>query len=268
MAYSTSQMISKLGVTRQMLRYYESYGLIDPKREENGYRRYSDLDGFQILRTKVMQSLQVSVQDIRERIEANDLSARLELLRQSEQLLQEQIHILQARLERVRVHRQFVEDALFSNNEITEKETYGIYKLSMLGEGVQDVGDDIAKQWLEHLPIAEIGWLIPWNEQAILSDAVLPAQLGLEVLPELAEKHLLHVEKPVCFFPAGYSVRMMMSLQDPFYPRGAQLMPLYQYCKRKGYRVISDISGRYSGSDLVNGQIQYFFSARVLVENA
>ena len=126
MAYSTSQMISKLGVTRQMLRYYESYGFIDPKREENGYRRYSDLDGFQILRTKVMQSLQVSVQDIRERIEANDLSARLELLRQSEQLLQEQIHILQARLERVRVHRQFVEDALFSNNEITEKETYGI----------------------------------------------------------------------------------------------------------------------------------------------
>ena len=41
MHHSTAHLIQRLGVTREMLRYYEKSGLISPRRDpQNDYREY------------------------------------------------------------------------------------------------------------------------------------------------------------------------------------------------------------------------------------
>ena len=45
------------GLPRANIRYYESEGLIAPKRAENGYREYSQADIDVLLRVKLLQAL-------------------------------------------------------------------------------------------------------------------------------------------------------------------------------------------------------------------
>ena len=45
------------GLPRANIRYYESEGLIAPKRSENGYREYSQADAEVLLRVKLLQAL-------------------------------------------------------------------------------------------------------------------------------------------------------------------------------------------------------------------
>ena len=45
------------GLPRANIRYYESEGLITPKRAENGYREYSQADAEVLLRVKLLRAL-------------------------------------------------------------------------------------------------------------------------------------------------------------------------------------------------------------------
>ena len=53
------------GLPRANIRYYESEGLIAPKRAENGYREYSQADAEVLLRVKLLRALGLTVGKIK-----------------------------------------------------------------------------------------------------------------------------------------------------------------------------------------------------------
>ena len=53
------------GLPRANIRYYESEGLISPKRAENGYREYSQADVNVLLRVKLLRALGLTVGQIK-----------------------------------------------------------------------------------------------------------------------------------------------------------------------------------------------------------
>ena len=53
------------GLSRANIRYYESEGLLEPKRSSNGYRDYSDADLTALLRIRLLRSLDFSLEDVR-----------------------------------------------------------------------------------------------------------------------------------------------------------------------------------------------------------
>lgn len=53
------------GLTRANIRFYENEGLLEPKRNENGYRDYSEADLDELLRIKLLRSLDFSLDEIR-----------------------------------------------------------------------------------------------------------------------------------------------------------------------------------------------------------
>lgn len=78
----TIKQIEELtGLPRANVRYYESEGLICPERKENGYRVYSEEDGAELLKIRLLRSLEVSIEDLR-KIQADQLSME-NALRQS-----------------------------------------------------------------------------------------------------------------------------------------------------------------------------------------
>ena len=53
------------GLPRANIRYYESEGLIAPKRAENGYRDYSQADAEVLLRVKLLRALGLRIDTIK-----------------------------------------------------------------------------------------------------------------------------------------------------------------------------------------------------------
>lgn len=60
------EMEVAVGMTRANIRFYESEGLISPDRTENGYRVYSQEDLEVLKRIKLLRSLQISLEEIKE----------------------------------------------------------------------------------------------------------------------------------------------------------------------------------------------------------
>ncbi len=271
MGHSSSDLVKRLGVTREMLRYWEEAGLIAPKRDEgNRYRSYSDRDGFEVLRIKMLQSYQFSARQVSESLESQSLDAQVAYLMDVETNLERQISLLQAHLMRVRKHRSFAEDAMQPPDYVAEMETFGIYRLLMLGEGTPPLPELTARagEWIAQAPITEIGWALPWPKDEAAWQGKLAAQIGMLAMPHCVQEHALCVEPPVDFFPAGHSLRMMVRTRDPFCIEASALSPLRRYAQERGWTVISDVSGRYSGCAFEDGERVYYFSARVIVQPA
>ena len=60
------------GIPRATIRYYEMEGLLQPSREENGYREYSEDDREKLLKIKLLRLLSVPLETIRQ-LETGDL---------------------------------------------------------------------------------------------------------------------------------------------------------------------------------------------------
>lgn len=66
MEVNISQVESLLGMTRANIRYYEQEGLVSPRREENGYRDYSEADVDTLRKIKLLRQLGLSIEVIRQ----------------------------------------------------------------------------------------------------------------------------------------------------------------------------------------------------------
>lgn len=61
----TNEIEKELGLTKHTIRYYEKEGLIHPRRDENGYRDYSEED-LNVLRVvKFLRNLDISIDDVK-----------------------------------------------------------------------------------------------------------------------------------------------------------------------------------------------------------
>lgn len=83
------QMEQRAGLERANIRFYETEGLLKPARMENGYRDYSEQDLEQLLRVKLLRSLRVSVEEIKE-LQNGKQNLSDTLIKQMERLEQEQ----------------------------------------------------------------------------------------------------------------------------------------------------------------------------------
>ena len=59
----TNEIEIKTGLSKQTILYYEKEGLINPERNENGYRNYSDENLQQLMLIKLLRSMNVSIDD-------------------------------------------------------------------------------------------------------------------------------------------------------------------------------------------------------------
>lgn len=280
MNYSTAQMVSRLGITREALRYYEKADLIRPNRnKENGYRTYSEMDGFNILRIKMMQGFGTPVNEIDQHFHGKSLQDQDDYLRGVEDRLTAQIEELQEHLRRVQRNRMFVSDAMQTGSEVSRFDAGEMYKIPMLCSNkdilLPEYDAGLISSWISFIPMVEIGWHIYLREYIPLlennsdgDEIILTPVICLEAMPYCVDACHLYIEPPVVCFPAGMSLRIMIRTDDPFHIPASQISPLFVYAKEHGYHIISDASGRYSGSERIGDKVYYYFSVRVLIDHS
>lgn len=61
----TNELENELGLSKHTILYYEKEGFVQPKRDENGYRNYSERDLQTLRLVKFLRNLQISIDDVK-----------------------------------------------------------------------------------------------------------------------------------------------------------------------------------------------------------
>lgn len=94
--YKISEISKLYGIGVDSLRYYEKIGILNPKREKNGYRIYSLKDIYKLSIIRELRRLDFSMNQIKEYIDYQSISNTLELFQEEQELIEEQIETLNA----------------------------------------------------------------------------------------------------------------------------------------------------------------------------
>lgn len=89
------ELEARLGMTRANIRFYETEGLVQPRRLSNGYRDYSEQDLETLKKIKLLRQLRVPLDDIRA-LQSGECALSEALRRRVDELAREQNDVQQA----------------------------------------------------------------------------------------------------------------------------------------------------------------------------
>ena len=93
--YKISEIARLYGIGVDSLRYYERLGILQPRREENGYRLYSLKEMYKLNLIRDLRRLDFSMAQIRAYLDGQTVDNTLHLLGQEAKLVDQQIQELQ-----------------------------------------------------------------------------------------------------------------------------------------------------------------------------
>ena len=106
-------------MTAETLRYYDRIGLVTPSKTDKntGYRYYSQAEIVRLNTIKALRSMDLSLSEIRNILEYDDLKKIAEALKQTEAKADKKIAELRDAKNKIRRARNFYESKLYGNAE-------------------------------------------------------------------------------------------------------------------------------------------------------
>ena len=122
--YKIGEISEMYDMSRDSLMYYEKLGIIEPTREDNGYRLYSVSDIWRLNLIKELKSLGFSFKMIKEYLENRDLKSTNKLLEDGITLLDDQILKLLKQKENMRKRMESIKNTANNSNLNSIELTY------------------------------------------------------------------------------------------------------------------------------------------------
>ena len=115
--FSISKTAETAGMTAETLRYYDRIGLVTPSKTDKntGYRYYSQAEIVRLNTIKALRSMDLSLSEIRNILEYDDLKKIAEALKQTEAKADKKIAELRDAKNKIRRARNFYESKLYGN---------------------------------------------------------------------------------------------------------------------------------------------------------
>ena len=151
-----NEVIKEIGMTKRAIKYYEEKGLLSVKKDNNGYRNYTQEDVEILKKISVYRKLGIGIDDIKKLLETDNTKILLSIYQQKlqeKQLQESQLEALKA----------FIDDGDPDKaNEILNYETIEMAIESMLPEG----------EWADYLishfkPFLNVRIKTPEQKQAL-----------------------------------------------------------------------------------------------------
>jgi DNA-binding transcriptional MerR regulator len=232
--YQIGQFASKLGVTRDLLKHYEKYGIIESVRHgDGGYRHYPFSQAPYILHSKSFQNLGFSLREIAELLTEPDHSKYYQSLLKHVDTMEQQQTLNDAYLKSARQllhYAQQIEKGQFNGSWSIENTEPCFYLPHSSGDDSEliDIDPDVLTVWTNHLPITSIATRIYGQDQKAnytkLSHGLLITEsdahkfgipLPEQVIPMVGRKYLIYQSSlPIVNHSLTESIRAI--LEDPF----------------------------------------------------
>lgn len=240
--YHIGEAAQLLNVSRDTLRFYEKKKLLTPKKEENGYRSYSEEDIRMLLDLIFWRKLECSIQDIQSIFEEGTLEHMHEFLTQRIIQEEEEIKRHQKNLGHLIVTRHTRKKIM---NHLHQYSLQTIPKTYIFSTRARDY-DTVRDAWFQ--AVAEDKGL----ENCYLHEQLIPQKNGSYerqyylVLEESAVKTLNIEEKAknTPFFSFPQCVHYIYA-SDTFSPRDEDIQAMIEWADNQGIELSGEVHAHY-----------------------
>ena len=183
MKLSIGELEKLTGMNRTALRYYDAEGLIDPQRQENGYRMYSNEDVMSLVQLKQMSAFGVELGELPSSKREVGIQDMCLALVRKEQMIEQEIEELYQKLARLRLHAEAYQTCAAGNTVITEGRTVGAYRLYFReNDPDSEKTARIFRKWMNDVPDTYSVIRIPKSVFSLSGDAFCPVDTGIGLL--------------------------------------------------------------------------------------
>lgn len=197
--YTIGEVAKFLGVSRDTLKFYEKKGLVNPKQEiENGYRKYSRYDIYDIITINFYREIDIEIKKIQEIRKSKKVDEIELLLEEKEQSLLEEIEYKKLLLKHVRLIKENCEKIKLNFGKYTIRE---MKPLEIKGE-ITDFNSydeyEILKKNTNNLKkaitLASLRRVINFDQTGITGDKYIVVE-GIDDLKNGADRKIIYYSK-------------------------------------------------------------------------
>ena len=269
--YKIGEVSSIFGLSNDAIRYYESRGILTPRRdEESGYRYYDSWEMNFLLDCLRYRSYDFSISDIEQMLKNDDCEDVEEKLRRRERELIEQINEQKNVLKMVSHMKKDLREIRSRLGEFNiEKSPEMIWQCqrekitSEEGKLLHGKGAEIVREWAKHMLFLGHTFVMPALRESQVFDEY---SWGFSLSPEKFSEFGLKMTDSTVYLPSYQSLHTVFFAQaeDTFMPciQEQVLQPI----KNKGYRISNPPFGNLLVRVHENGKMKRYFEVWVPIE--
>ena len=269
MRYKIGDVARVLGVSTDILRYYERKGVVTPEKDEHNDYRYYDSWHINFLTDCLwFKNFGFSIEQIADIVRIPNAGEIGQLFSMKEDELRDHIRRCELLLKRSAEHRESlaaIENLLYKC-EIAESEEY-VRFINRIGENflTDSLTRETAKKWLE---------VLPFNHRyfEMSSEAIIPGReddyrWGYSLSAKYVDELGFDVAPPIVRFPSRKCIHTVFKNsggKGGFSP--SLLEYVAEYAQKEGVPLFGPVHGRLLCSVLEDGQLTGYFEAWIPIE--
>ena len=228
-------------VNMETIRMYRKKGLLNPKRDQNGYYDYTPEDLQALLHIRKLRSMNVSLNTIGFTYCHSDTNELLNGMYREYDQLEKQIEELK--------REQFMLKVTIDHFESYRENSRGVMVIEIPDDRYdlpleEYAGREELQAWLDNMDLFTLGLHIPAE---VLRDGDLPEKIPFRVTvgtyaPIIAMRKL-NIPEQAILSPKGTYLAMPIEISGEQTLERKQLMPLIRFAEENGYRILGDMTG-------------------------
>jgi DNA-binding transcriptional MerR regulator len=262
MRYKIGDVARILGISTDLIRYYEEKGVVSPQKDEhNNYRYYDTWDTNFLIDCIWYKHYGFGIDQIAHMLSEYTCDDLLECLDNKTVEIEANVRRQQMLLERLRQHRTSVANiSNYLGKCDTRYRPAMIYYLNRHNAAYYNRSDiqQLSVEWQKYMPFTKRYFELPENDDKN-SDAGY--SWGFSLDRHYVDDFNIKIEPPVHNLPSCYCIHSAFksSGKNAFTPHHLDYM--YDYAKENGYTVAGKACGRLVCSVVDNGRVTGFFEA-------
>lgn len=267
MKYKIGDVARILGISTDLLRYYEKKGVVTPvKDKSNDYRYYDTWDINYLIDCLWYKNLGFNIDHIADMVSNFSYNDLLDDLTNKADELEESIHRQQLMLRRLREHNESVArvKGLVGVCDICRSPAVSYYlnRFNKLYDNSARLGKT-SQQWLKYMPFTKRYFEINWEEVVGGGDGYA---WGFSLDKQYVEEFGVPLDPPIVSLPSQLSIHSAFksSGKDAFTPHHIDFM--IDYAEANGLEIFGSVRGNLVCSIVENEHLTGYFEVWMPIE--
>ncbi len=246
--YSISDAAKTLGLSSEMLRYYERQGILTPERAGNGYRYFSSKDIGLLIGARRLQGMGYTVEEVEFLLNTASLEQVQEMLEKAEEKIIKEIRWQQLVMSSIKKQHGYFERLKSPGDKYTLRTSSPIYRLDFQHNTLVLLEENKISnldRWVSLLPVVEIS---PEFTLDAIYNGLDQCNWGLMISEALAEEFGLTGTPGAVLIPAQQCLTTIISSEGPGHIMASMISDVVGYAESIGMTVSGKAWGYTIGS--------------------
>lgn len=246
MRYRIGSFKKLLGLSDATLRFYESLGLLSPRRDaSNDYRYYDEEDLLQAVQVLQYSAFDIALGELPGSRKPLLASGMRDLLDQRIKKTEEEINELYERLGRMKRFQSALGRVTSEEQSIAKMNIGGIYRLFLSDPEVaaDPEAQNIAARWLSYAPSVHSTMRIPLAELASDREGPYDVHVGIGLLENCFVEKGERLRPPIRYTPPNTCVHGVLTVESLRSICRKDLEPFFRFMETNGLLPMDDMFG-------------------------